>query len=169
MNASEYLRSKEWSMGNGQCPECYGVPPSWLGHPSYLDSSSIGHKPNCALAAALRETSTDPVVMMGGFHSDRVYECYWTPSGFLSTRLKEGEEHPIISDRTIELCEYNPVTADASYGGRAEGDCPNEASVCLGKDPSWHLCESCAALPRFKRFRRRVPLRRAEHPSAEQT
>ena len=68
---------------------------------------------------------------------------------------------------TVELCEYNPVAGNASYGGQMEGDCLNEATVCLGNNPSWHLCESCAGLPRFKRFRRRVPLRHAVNGRGE--
>lgn len=61
-----------------------------------------------------------------------------------------------------ERCEFNPVANNASYGGAMEGDCENEATVCLGTNPSWHVCDSCAALPRFSRYRRRVPLRRAQ-------
>ena len=44
---------KEWSMGNGQCPECCGVPPSWYGHPCHRKASSIGHERKCSLAAAI--------------------------------------------------------------------------------------------------------------------
>ncbi len=49
MNAAlEYLKSKEWSMGNGQCPDCYGSRPrmGWW-------TETIGHKPNCKLAKAI--------------------------------------------------------------------------------------------------------------------
>jgi hypothetical protein len=85
--AIKYLKKKEWSMGNGQCPECCGVPPDWLGHPLYLDSSKIGHKPGCKLASALNSVGEHPV-MIGEFVSDKVYECYVDNSGFLSTRIK---------------------------------------------------------------------------------
>ncbi len=63
--ARAWLKRKEWSMGNGQCPECFGVPPSWLGHPCYLTPDTIGHKFNCALAAVLK----DPI-MLGYFTLD---------------------------------------------------------------------------------------------------
>jgi hypothetical protein len=38
-------------MGNGQCPECYALGPSWLGLGGR--GLSIGHKPECGMAAAL--------------------------------------------------------------------------------------------------------------------
>lgn len=66
-----------------------------------------------------------------------------------------------------EPCDYNPLRKEAGYGGKVEGDCPNEATVSLGVKPNWHLCESCASLPAFKRFRRRAPLRRAQPQPAE--
>jgi hypothetical protein len=87
MTAREYLERREWSMGNGQCPDCYGVPPDWLGHPLHLDASSIGHEPDCDLAAALKDDGATPV-MRGEFKSEKVYELDWS-SGFLSTRLKQ--------------------------------------------------------------------------------
>lgn len=33
---------------------------------------------------------------------------------------------------------------------------------CLGAQGQWHLCERCAALPEFDRYRTRKPLRRIE-------
>jgi hypothetical protein len=68
-----------------------------------------------------------------------------------------------VTDR----CEYNPTTKSASYGGEMEGDCENEAVLSVGNKPNWHLCESCAALPQFKRFRSRTPLRRASQPTGD--
>ncbi len=53
-------------------------------------------------------------------------------------------------------CEWNPFTnlpATSPHG------CPNEATVALGAKGEWHLCEQCAALPRFARYRVRKPLR----------
>lgn len=49
-----------------------------------------------------------------------------------------------------ELCEWNPEAGRGSYEG--EG-CPNPAAVSVGHQGSWHLCDSCAALPRFKRYK----------------
>jgi hypothetical protein len=38
--------------------------------------------------------------------------------------------------------------------------CPNEATLSVGSGKNnWHLCESCAAMPEFRRYRRRVPLK----------
>lgn len=52
-------------------------------------------------------------------------------------------------------CEWNPATGTA-----ANMDDPTHgvATVSVG-DGKWHLCESCAALPQFKRYKK-MPLRR---------
>ena len=48
--AIEYLREKEWSMGNGQCPECGGLSKEWLEDTIWSD---VGHETECKLATAL--------------------------------------------------------------------------------------------------------------------
>lgn len=53
MSALNYLKAREWSTGNGQCPDCYGAPESWHGHPCYPDPESIGHEKTCSLASAI--------------------------------------------------------------------------------------------------------------------
>lgn len=85
--AVDYLLKKEWSMGNGQCPECCGVPASWLGHHGYMNAASIGHEKNCSMAAALTDLGQTPIIK-GTFKSDIEYEHYITDDGFYSTRLK---------------------------------------------------------------------------------
>jgi len=60
-----------------------------------------------------------------------------------------------------ERCEWNPRFHEPSSEPPAPGDCQNVAMLCVGRSPSWHVCESCAAEPRFRRYRVRVPLRRA--------
>lgn len=63
MNKStEYLKKHEWSMGNGQCPECCGVPASWHGHPCHMTAETIGHEADCSLAAALRDAGETPLM-----------------------------------------------------------------------------------------------------------
>lgn len=94
-NVSKYLKSKEWIAGNGQCPECYGVSPRWHGHPLHLTSDTIGHKPNCELANALRELG-QPVIFIGDFKSTKEFEIYLTDDGFLSTRIKTKDGCPKI-------------------------------------------------------------------------
>jgi len=44
----KYLLRQEWSMGNGQCPECCGSKPDmgWW-------TETVGHKPGCELAKAI--------------------------------------------------------------------------------------------------------------------
>lgn len=62
-----------------------------------------------------------------------------------------------------ERCEWNPEAnspAEAEHwrriGVRSPG-CANPAVWSVGAGTNnWHLCESCAALPRFKRYRSRV-------------
>ena len=95
MSAIKYLKEKEWIMGNGQCPECYGVPPVWHGHPLHLTSDSIGHKPDCKLASAIRDAGGHPI-MIGEYKSEIEYEDYITDSGFLSTRLKTEHGCPKV-------------------------------------------------------------------------
>lgn len=95
VDAVEYLKKQEWSMGNGQCPECCGVSSKWLGHPLHLDSSTIGHKSSCGMAASLASLNVSPI-MLGDFASDIVFECYITDIGILSTRLKTKDGCPKI-------------------------------------------------------------------------
>lgn len=54
-------------------------------------------------------------------------------------------------------CEWNPVADREAF----VGDPPHgQATVMVGTDGKYHLCESCARLPRFARFRVRRPLGR---------
>ena len=93
--AVKYLLKKEWSMGNGQCPDCYGVPARWHGHPLHLTSETIGHKKDCPLAASLVALGQTPL-MIGDFKTALVYESYITDGGFLSTRPKTPDGCPKI-------------------------------------------------------------------------
>ena len=75
MSAIKYLKGKEWSMGNGQCPDCCGVPASWHGHPNYMTPETIGHKEDCTLADSLSELGESPL-FIGEFKSDKEYEDF---------------------------------------------------------------------------------------------
>lgn len=89
--AAKYLKRREWSMGNGQCPECCGVPASWHGkHPLHMDAASIGHEANCQLAAALRNAGEAPL-MKGMFISNVEYEQYISDDGCFGVRPKTTE------------------------------------------------------------------------------
>lgn len=88
MKTLEFLTSKEWSMGNGQCPECCGVHAGWHGHPLYLTTENIGHKTKCPLAESIKELG-GTALMQGEMRSDKQYETFFTPAGLLSTRVKE--------------------------------------------------------------------------------
>lgn len=85
-HALEYLKAQEWSMGNGQCPECYGTPESWFGR-GILRAEEVGHEPNCKLARSIRELGGG-TVLRGEFKSDKEYEHYITDSGLMGTREK---------------------------------------------------------------------------------
>ena len=69
---------------------------------------------------------------------------------------KEGEQ-------MSEVCEWNPTLQKPAVTGNEPTDCKNEARVSIGAKASdnWHLCESCAALPAFKKYRHRELLNRA--------
>jgi hypothetical protein len=54
-----------------------------------------------------------------------------------------------------ERCEWDP---DRDSAAEESDGCRNEATLSVGADGNWHLCESCAALPAFDRYRKRVPL-----------
>ena len=90
VKAVEYLRKREWSMGNGQCPDCCGVPESWHGHPCHLTAATIGHSQDCPLADALRHAGEKPL-MKGEFISDVVYENFWDENGFADTRIRKAQ------------------------------------------------------------------------------
>ena len=79
-----YLTEQEWSMGNGQCPECCGI---GVGFHMQDHSSRIGHKKGCKLAKQLKEIGGKPM-MIGDFDPGYEFESYWSESGFLSNRLK---------------------------------------------------------------------------------
>lgn len=89
-----YLLKKEWSMGNGQCPECCGVNEKWLGHILHLDSKSLGHKEDCILANMLIENGFKPLYKGESKLTDE-YENYISEHGFYCTRLKTKNGCPI--------------------------------------------------------------------------
>lgn len=51
-----------------------------------------------------------------------------------------------------EQCEYAPSVERGRYEGADPEACPNEATLSVGTKDNWHLCASCAALPRFSRY-----------------
>jgi hypothetical protein len=89
-DAKKYLKKREWSMGNDQCPDCEGVPPSWYRHPLHMTAASIGHEAGCTLAVALRSLGEKPL-MKGEFTSDVEQEHYISDDGFYGTRPKTAE------------------------------------------------------------------------------
>lgn len=102
MKTLEYLQGREWSMGNGQCPECYGVPESWHGHPCHMDSESIGHEKGCKLADSLFELGAIPL-MKGEYKTEKEYENFISENGFHGTRLKTETGCPRYKKQSEDL------------------------------------------------------------------
>lgn len=59
------------------------------------------------------------------------------------------------------MCEHMTETM-ASNGMRTEErGCGKIAVVRVGSNGQWHLCETCAALPEYKRYKNRAPISQA--------
>lgn len=62
-----------------------------------------------------------------------------------------------MTDRIItDPCEYNPSADRPAYSNEVHA----VAEWVVGANGQWRLCDSCAALPKFKRFTHRLPIRR---------
>lgn len=61
-------------------------------------------------------------------------------------------------------CEWNPAEKRPAFADDASH---GEAVWSIGCDGKWHLCEECAALPEFARYRNRALLRRRVPPRAQ--
>ena len=57
---------------------------------------------------------------------------------------------------TPNPCEWNPVQDCPASGRGGDGSCEKSATVVVGVGASnVHLCDGCAALPRWKRYTKR--------------
>jgi hypothetical protein len=97
MKALKYLRKREWSMGNGQCPECCGVHEGWLGHLLYKTSKNIGHKKKCKLAKAIKSLGGE-VLYEGKSKLMDEYETFISEQGIFGTRLKTKDGCPRVKE-----------------------------------------------------------------------
>lgn len=61
----------------------------------------------------------------------------------------------------MELCEWNPEYDVAATLPSSPGDCQNEATLRVR---DWHLCQRCADLPTFKRYKQNQL--RSQHESS---
>ncbi len=52
-------------------------------------------------------------------------------------------------------CEYSPERGDAAY----EHEVHASATVIVGANGRWRLCDQCAALPKFNRFKVRTRIK----------
>lgn len=105
MSSLKYLLKREWSMGNGQCPDCYGVPESWHGHPLHKEANTIGHTDKCALAAAIADAGGKPLYI-GDFKTEVEWESCLVPMGGMlihSTQIKgSNPEHRALMIKANE-------------------------------------------------------------------
>ena len=60
--------------------------------------------------------------------------------------------------RTHGGCEWNPRTNQPAWSNELHFR-TTKAEVIVGANGQWRLCQSCAALPVFRRFRKRIPIR----------
>jgi hypothetical protein len=104
MTALDYLLAHEWSMGNGQCPECHGVHAGWYPHPCHMTPDTIGHKLDCPLAASILDVGGKPL-FLGAFKDSKQYENYITDDGFYSIREKTENGCPKIKEHNREFQE----------------------------------------------------------------
>lgn len=59
----------------------------------------------------------------------------------------------------VETCEWNPDENRPAM--RGEHLSPARWSVGTGKN-NFHLCDECNELPRFSKYRKRIPINRRE-------
>lgn len=59
----------------------------------------------------------------------------------------------VVTPPERERCEWWPTKDEPATGVEGEG-CDNDAVHSVGAKVQYHLCDSCAALPRFARMRR---------------
>jgi hypothetical protein len=87
--------------GCGQCPECCGVPESWLGHPCVTTPSEVGHRKDCRLALALVALGCFPLfqgecAMPPGEYEQILQDGY----AYVSTLVgPEGRKSPFMTGR----------------------------------------------------------------------
>lgn len=63
-------------------------------------------------------------------------------------------------------CEFDPSTGLASWSDSTHY-LQEQATVLVGADGKWRLCQSCSELPVFRRYRKRTQITRGQcpHPS----
>lgn len=63
-----------------------------------------------------------------------------------------------------DFCEWNPAEGEPSTYAHINGPlpkkidyygCQNTSTQIIGHNGKWRLCDSCAALPEFKKYRKR--------------
>lgn len=84
-------------------------------------------------------------------HPDRTHVCDQCALDNIETGLN------MKLQRVGDGCEWNPGADRPARAGDAHNS-TTPAALLVGADGNWRLCALCAALPRFRRFRRRKPI-----------
>lgn len=66
----------------------------------------------------------------------------------------------------MERCEWNPKYDVPAMDPAKDGDCPNEATMVVGKREPYQLCESCAARYVFRGHAKR-PMQKRDVEAAK--
>jgi len=82
-------------------------------------------------------------------------------------RVNTSEPVQVSLSQISDFCEWNPKeNCPSCYQKQNYGDlvtywgCTNLADFVVGARGEWRLCKSCAALPQFKLYRKRTPVKR---------
>jgi len=95
---------KEWSMGNGQCPDCCGHAPN-----KHWWTDFIGHELDCPLAALLKDAGHSPV--MKQLNPDRSIGSYFGKDGLYRMIRASDCKYASLGCAHVEGCRklQNPV------------------------------------------------------------
>ena len=76
-------------------------------------------------------------------------------------------------------CEWNPtqsipassipVVENGKRVWRNYRGCPNDATLIVGAEGQWRLCQACSELPEFRRFKVRRPFKPERARLSEET
>lgn len=90
---------------------------------------------------------------------------YFSPPGYGSCCLiaeditglvSRTQEEPPINAKGYDMsCEWNPTLGKPAT---SEDEIHARATLCVGVKESWHLCDDCAKLPYFNKYRSRIAL-----------
>jgi hypothetical protein len=146
--AIQYLQAREWNAGcggrenQGQCRDCLGCSPAWLGGYHAPVIESCGHKPDCPLAAAIRDLGGSPLFKIREPTSDEKWatlspqeQADWTDIG---NRMREG---------LVKACaDFIGKSQCSGCGKDREGDEPESIRDGWIIESNKATCPQCAMI-----------------------